>query len=72
MESWSCEELTFQIHVADQSRSAVAGSANVDHAERPLLDQPVEMDIDKVLTRRGAKMTEQSFLDITEFERNFQ
>jgi hypothetical protein len=47
-------------------------AANVDHAEGPLLDQAVQMNVDEVLARRGSEVAEQSFLDFFEFERSFQ
>jgi hypothetical protein len=50
----------------------VAWPTNVDHAESPLFDHTAQVNIDEVLTRCGAKVAEQSFLDVSELERNFQ
>ena len=54
----------FEIAVRHDARAAVAGTNDVDHVQIVLLDQPVEVDIEEVQSRRRAPMTEQAGLDV--------
>src|SRR5437763_3740552 len=56
----------------NHSRPAMPGTGDVDHVEVAPLDDPVQMHIDEVQSRRGAPMAEQPRLDMREFERLFQ
>src|SRR5205823_3207603 len=42
----------FQVSVGDQGWSAMPGAGDVQHAQVMLLDEPVQVDIDKVLAGR--------------------
>ncbi len=54
---------------ANQRRAAVAGAGNIDHIQIIFFDDAVEMHIDKILTRRGAPMSEQHGLYMRQLER---
>ena len=62
----------FEIGIRDQPRPAVAGADDVDHIQIVLLDQPVQMHIEEVQTRRGAPMAEQARLDVAALEGNLE
>jgi hypothetical protein len=46
----------------------VAGARQVDHVEAVLLDDPIEVDIDETLPRRGAPVAQEPGLDVLELE----
>ena len=58
-----------EIHVGDHPRTAVPGTADIEHVEVALHDHPVEVGVDEVQARRGAPVTEQSRLDVAKLER---
>ena len=62
----------FQIGMRHDARTAMARTDDVDHVEIIVLDQPVQMDIEEIQSRRRAPMTEQARLDVLELERRFQ
>src|ERR1700720_787649 len=62
---------SFEIGLRHESRAAMAWTDDVDHVEIVLLDQPVEVDIEKVQSRRRAPMSQQARLDVIEPERDF-
>ena len=62
----------FQIALRHDARPAMAGTDDVHHVEIVLLDQPVEMDIEKVQPRGRAPMPQQTRLDVFEPERGFE
>ncbi len=49
---------SLQIGVGHQPRSAVSRPGDIEHVEVILLDDPVEMHVDEIQTRRGAPMTQ--------------
>ncbi len=61
-----------QIGLRDHSVAAVTGAGEVDHVQVILVDDPVQVCIDEVLTRDGAPVTNDLFLDLCRFERLFQ
>src|SRR3984885_9221365 len=63
---------SFEVAVRNDARTAMAGTDDVDHVEIIVLDQPVEMDIEEIESRRRSPMAEQTWLDMFELERNFQ
>ena len=62
----------FQIGLRHDPRAAMAGTDDVHHVQIVLLDQPVQMDIEKVQPRRRAPMAQQSRLDMLERQRHFE
>ena len=54
----------FQIRTGVERRAAVSGSGDVDDLRRVRLDQPVQMDVDEVLARRGAPVAEEPRFDL--------
>ena len=50
----------------------MARADDIDHVEVVLLDQPIEVHIEKVQSRRRAPMAEQPRLDVLELERGFE
>src|SRR5262249_35630377 len=53
-----------EVSVGHKPRSAVTRAGDVDHVEVMLVDQPVQVDINEVQTRRRAPMTEGRWLDV--------
>src|SRR6202048_2757566 len=49
-----------EVGVGDQGRAAVAGSGDVEHVQVVLRNDPVQVHIDEVLTRRRSPMTAQA------------
>ena len=47
----------FKIHVTDQRRTAMTGAGNVDDVEIVFLYDPIQVDVDEILTGRGAPMS---------------
>jgi len=58
------EVAALSIGISDDTRTAVAGAGDIDHTDMIALNDPVEMDIDKVQARRRAPMPEQARLDV--------
>ena len=50
----------------------MAGTNDIDHVEIVVLDQPVEVHIQEVKSRRGSPMTEQARLDVLQRQRRFE
>ena len=62
----------FQIGMRHQAGTAMPRADDVDHVEVVLLDQPVEVHVEKVQSRRRAPMAQQPRLDMLELERQFE
>ena len=62
----------FQIGLRHDARAAMARTDDVHHVQIVLFDQPVEVDIEKVQSRRRAPMSQQARLDVLELERGFE
>ena len=62
----------FEIGIGDQRRAAMSGSGDVDHVEVEFFDQPVQVDIDEVQTRRRSPVAEKPRLDVLLGESLFQ
>ena len=62
----------FEIGVRHHPRPAMARADDVHHVQVVLLDQPVEVDIEKIQARRRAPMAQQAGLDVFELERLFE
>ena len=58
-----------QVRVGHQRRPAVAGPRDVDHVQVVFLDDPVQMDVDEVLPRRGPPVAQQPGLDVLQLQR---
>jgi hypothetical protein len=50
----------------------VTGTGDVEHIQVILLDDPVQVDIDEVLTRRRAPVPDHQRLHVGRFQRLFQ
>src|SRR5208283_2144359 len=59
----------FEIGVRDQRGSAVAWAADVDHVQLALLNDPIQVHVDKILSRCRTPMAEQPWLDLLWLER---
>ena len=55
---------SLEIGVRDQARPAMPGAGDVDHVQVVLLDEPVQVDVDEVQTRRRSPVAEQPRLDV--------
>ena len=55
---------SFQPRVGDDARSAVTGADDVDHVDVALLDNPIEMHVDEVQSRRRPPMADQARLHV--------
>ena len=62
----------FEVGVGHQRRPAVSGAGDVEHVQVILLDDPVQMDVEEVLARRGSPVAEQARLDVLELQRLLQ
>ena len=62
----------FQIGLRHQARAAMAGTDDVDHVQIVFLDQPIEVDVEKIQSGRRAPVPEQARLDVLERERGFE
>ena len=62
----------FEIRVANDGRAAVPGAGDVNHVEVVFLDDPVQVDVDEVLARRRAPVSQQHVLDVRERQRPLQ
>ena len=60
---------SLQVGVGHQRRPAVPGAGDVEHVQVVFLDDPVQMDVEEVLARRGSPVTEQARLDVLELQR---
>ena len=58
-----------EIGVADQRRSAMTGTGDVDHVEIIQSDRPVQMDVDEILPRRRSPMAYDQRLDMRQRQR---
>ncbi len=59
----------FQVSVGDHARAAVSRSADVDHVEVVLPDEPVAVDVDEIQAGGGAPVAQQAGLDVFELQR---
>ena len=62
----------FQVGLRHDPRTAMAGTDDVDHVQVVFLDQPVEVDVEEVQSRRRAPVTKQSRFDVLELERRIR
>ena len=62
----------FEINVAHNRRTAVTGTSDVEHVQVILLDDPVQMHVDKVLARRRAPVSDHQMLHVRQFQRLLQ
>jgi len=62
----------FEVGVAHDGRTAVAGSGDIDHVEVVLLDDPVQMYVDEVLPGGRAPVPQQHVLDVRQGQRPLQ
>ena len=62
----------FEIGVGDERRSAVSGPGDVEHRQVVLPDDPIQVDVDEVETRRRAPVAEQPRLDVLARQRLLQ
>src|ERR1700731_3097267 len=58
-----------KINLRNDSRPAVPRSRDIDDTGIVLSDEPIQMDIDKILPRRGSPMTKQARLDVLRAKR---
>ena len=61
-----------EVRVAHDGRAAMPGARDVDHVEVVLLDDPVQVHVDEVLTGRRAPVPEQHVLHVRERQRALQ
>ncbi len=54
----------FELGVGHDARPAMAGADDVDHVQVAFFDDPVQVDIDEVQSRRRAPVAEQPRLDV--------
>ena len=54
----------FEIGVGNQGRTAVPGTGDVEHVQVVALDDPIQVNVQQVLARRGSPVTEQTRLDV--------
>src|SRR5271155_3849654 len=59
----------FKIGVGVERGAAMPGPRDVNEVRIMRLDEPVEMNVDEVLPRRRAPVSEQPWLDLLRFER---
>ena len=59
----------FEINIADQGRTAMTGTRDIDDVQIVLLDYPVEVDVDKVLPRGCSPMAHHQRLDVGQLQR---
>jgi hypothetical protein len=53
-----------EISVCDQTGSAMSGTRDVDHVEVVLFDEPIQVNVDEVQTRRRSPMAEEAWFDV--------
>ena len=63
---------SFEVRVTHDCRAAVAGAGDIDHVEVIFLDDPVQMDVNEVLTGCRTPMPEQHRLHVRQSQRLFQ
>ena len=61
-----------EVSVANERRTAVSRSADVDHVEVVFLDHPVQMHIDEVLAGGGTPVSQQHAFHIRQRQRSLQ
>ena len=57
-----------EVGIGDDAGTAVARSDHVHHVQITRLDHPVEMRVNEIQTRRGAKMTEEPWFHVVRQE----
>src|ERR1700689_44455 len=63
---------SFEIGHRHDPRAAMSGTDDVHHVQVVLFDQPVEVDIEKVQSRRRAPMAEEARLNMFQSQRYFE
>jgi hypothetical protein len=63
---------TFKVNVTHQRRAAVPRASNVKHIQVILLDDPVQVHVDEVLTWRRAPVSDHQRLHMRQFQRLLQ
>src|SRR5208283_2083971 len=61
----------FEVNVAHNGRAAVTGTGDVKHIQVIFLNDSVQMDINEVLPRRGATVSDHKRLHVRKFQRTF-
>jgi hypothetical protein len=59
----------FEVSIGHQCRPPVPRAGDVEHVQVVLLDDPVQVNVEEVLARRGSPMAEQARLDVLELQR---
>src|ERR1700693_2885093 len=59
----------FQISVGDQAGTSMTGSRNIYDVESVLLDEPIQMHVDKIQSGGSAPVTQKARLNVFERER---
>lgn len=54
----------FQVDVGNQCGATMSGSREVDGVDIVILNQPIDVDIDKTQSSRCAPMSEQAWFDV--------
>ncbi len=62
----------FEVDVAHQRRAAVPGTGDVEHIQVILLDDPVQVHVDEVLTRHCTPVPDHQRLYVRQFQRLLQ
>ena len=62
----------FEINIAHNRRAAMTGTGDVKHIQVILLDDPVQMHINEILSRRRAPVPDHQRLHVREFQRTLQ
>ena len=62
----------FEVSVSNQGRPAVPGAGDVKHVQVVELDDPIQVNIEKILARRGSPVPQQARLDVLELQRLLQ
>ncbi len=60
---------TFEIRARIQRRTAVSGTGNINDIRIVFFDQPIQMNVDEVLSRGSSPVPEQSRFDLFGLER---
>ena len=58
----------FQVGVGHQRRPTVPGAGDVEHVQVVLFDDPIQVNVEEVLARRGSPMAEQAGLDVLKLQ----
>ena len=55
---------SFEVHVAHDRRTTVAGAGHIEHIQIVFLDDPVQMHVDEILTRRRSPVADHQRLHV--------